>query len=232
MPDWQQLVRDRLSRLDLDPAEREQVCTELAAHLEDDYRRSLAAGASDQAAFDRALSLVTDWRDLQMQIESAREKELPMNQRVRQFWFPALLTIFLTMVVLMLAQKIGPKPWVSPAWGGPPRITPVAVVYVSWLATLPFIGAFGAWLSRRAGGRPSTVFSSVIFPVLPYLAFFVVGLPIAIILDDHVAHNIMLPAFFVGFGAWVLLPAIALLVGGFPVQYFLGRSGTNRIANS
>ena len=42
-------------------------------------------------------------------------------------------------------------------------------------------------------------------------------------LDDHVAHNIMLPAFFVGFAAWVLLPAMALLIGGLPVHYFSGR---------
>jgi len=44
------------------------------------------------------------------------------------------------------------------------------------------------------------------------------------ILDGHIAHNIILPAFFVGFGVWVLLPALALLAGGMPVHYFSRRA--------
>jgi hypothetical protein len=223
MPDWQQVVRNRLSRLNLDAAEREDICTELASHLEDDYHSALAAGATEELAIRRALRHVHDWHDLKCKIESSRKKELPMNKRVSQFWFPAFLTLLLAMVFLMIIQEIGPKPWISPAWGGPPRMAPVAVVYFSWLLTLPFIGALGAYLGTRAGARPAAVFSSVAFPVFPYLAFFIIGLPIAAILDDHVAHNIMLPAFFVGFGAWVLLPAIALLAGGVPVHFFSAR---------
>jgi hypothetical protein len=61
------------------------------------------------------------------------------------------------------------------------------------------------------------------FPAVPYLAFFVIGLPTAVVLDGHVAHNIVLSAFFVGFGAWVLLPAAALLAGGLPVHYSFRR---------
>jgi hypothetical protein len=48
-------------------------------------------------------------------------------------------------------------------------------------------------------------------------------LPTAVVLDGHVAHNIVLSAFFVGFGAWVLLPAAALLAGGLPVHYSFRR---------
>lgn len=223
MRDWQKLVHEKLAQLDLDAAEREEVCAELASHLEDDYQYSLAAGATEELAIRRALRHVHDWHDLKCKIESSRKKELPMNKRVSQFWFPAFLTLLLAMVFLMIIQEIGPKPWISQAWGGPPRMAPVAVVYFSWLLTLPFIGALGAFLALRAGARPAAVFSSVAFPVFPYLAFFIIGLPIAAILDDHVAHNIMLPAFFVGFGAWVLLPAIALLAGGVPVHFFSAR---------
>jgi len=102
-------------------------------------------------------------------------------------------------------------------------MVPVLVVYVSWLITLPFIGALGAYLSSRAGGRPRAVLASVIFPILPYFAFFLIGLPVIVILDDRVAHNIMLPALFTGLAAWVIFPAIALLAGGLPVGYFYGR---------
>ena len=150
-----------------------------------------------------------------------------MNKRVSQFWFPSVMTMFLAMTILMVIQKLGPNPWVFSAQ--PLRVTPVAVVYFSWLLTLPFIGALGAWLSGHAGGRLRAVLSSVTFPVLPYLAFFVIGLPIAIILDDHVAHNIMLPAFFVGFVSWVILPAVALLAGGLPVHYLSANSDLKRL---
>jgi len=223
MSDWHKLVRQELQGIALDDDDAAQVVEELAAHLEEDYQHSLAAGASEQLATRRALQHVHNWHDLKSKIESSRKKELPMNKRVSQFWFPAFLTLLLATVFLMIIQELGPRPWISPTSGGPLRIAPLAVVYFSWLVTLPFIGALGAYLATRAGARPAAVFSSVAFPVFPYLAFFIIGLPIAAILDDHVAHNIMLPAFFVGLGAWVLLPAIALLAGGLPAHYFSGR---------
>lgn len=223
MPDWQDLVRHKLEGLSLSEDDAAEVVEELAAHLEDDCQNSLAAGVAEDRAIRRALHHVTDWQDLKSKIESSRKKELPMNNRVRQFWFPALVTMLLAMVFLMVIELAGPKPWISPAWSARPRMAAVAVVYFAWLITLPFIGALGAYLSSRAGARPWTVFSSVTFPIFPYLAFFVIGLPVAVILNDRVAHNIMLPAFFVGFAAWVLLPAIALLAGGLPVHFFSAR---------
>lgn len=224
MPDWRELVRQNLRGIRLTENNAAEVIEELADHLEETYQASVSKGFTEQTAVDNALQQVPDWRGLRRRIESSRKEELQMNNRVRQFWFPAFLTILLAMVLLMAIETLGPKPWISPA--RPVRMTPVAVVYFGWILTLPFIGAFGAWLSARAGGRPRAVFGSVIFPVLPYLGFFVIGLPVAIILDDHVAHNIMLPAFFVGFAAWVILPAAALMAGGLPVQLLLSRART------
>lgn len=217
MPNWPELLRDGLSGIRLSENDAADVIAELANHLEEVYRTSLSEGLAEQAAVQTALEEVGNWRALRKEIESSRKKELSMNKRVSQFWFPSIMTMFLAMTILMAIEKVGPSPWVSSAH--PLRVTPVAVVYFSWLLTLPFIGALGAWLSGRAGGRLRAVLSSVTFPVFPYLAFFLIGLPIAIILDDHVAHNIMLPAFFVGFVAWVILPAAALLAGGLPVHY-------------
>ena len=150
-----------------------------------------------------------------------------MNRRVSQFWFPAFVTILLAMSFLMAIQMFGFRPWISPVLGKSPAAAgPVAVVYLPWLAVLPFIGGLGAFLSDRAGARPWAVFSSVMAPTFPYLAFVVIGLPAAIVLDGHVAHNVTVPAFLVGFGAWVLLPATALLAGGLPVHYFSRRALT------
>lgn len=222
MPDWRDLVEEGLQGIRLTEQEAAEVVEELADHLEEAYRGSLARGLSDHAAAQMASQEVSNWRELRREIEFSRTKEMQMNKRVSQFWFPSLLTILLAMVFLMAIETLGPKPWISSAQ--PLRMTPLAVVYFAWIITLPFIGALGAWLSARAGASPRFVFASIVFPLLPYLGFFVIGLPIAVILDDKVAHNIMLPAFFVGFGAWVMLPAIALLAGGLPVHFLFSRS--------
>jgi len=50
-----------------------------------------------------------------------------------------------------------------------------------------------------------------------------VAFPVCVILDDHVAHNVVLSALWVGLVAWVVLPAVALLAGAFPVQILKSR---------
>jgi hypothetical protein len=225
MPNWQELVRQRLSSLKLESADSaNEVIEELAGHLEDEYESLLHNGISEHTAIARVMRQIANGRDLKSKIESSRKKESNMNTRVSQFWLPAFLTIFLAMSFLMIVEALGFQPWVSSAWGGPQGTIPVAVVYLPWLITLPFIGALGAYLSSRAGAPRWVVLASVIFPAVPYLAFFIVGLPTAVLLDGHVAHNIVHSAFFVGLGVWVLLPATALLVGGLPVHYFSRRA--------
>jgi len=223
MHDWRLLVQQRLAGLLIEDGEAAQVVEELAGHLEESYQSLLRDGLSEEVAARCVLERVSDWQDLKRKLESSRNKETIMNKRVTQFWFPAFLTLALSMVLLAVIQIFGPTPWVDPMPGDRLRMTPVAVVYVSWLIFLPFIGALAAYLSRRAGGRTLAVFSSVVFPVFPYVAFFVIGLPLALILDDKVAHNITIPAFFVGLSAWVIFPAMALLAGGWPVHDFASR---------
>ena len=226
MPDWLELVRLRLTGLALEKDDLAQVVEELAGHLDDQYQSLLDKGISEQTATKCVLQQVMDWGELKSKIESSRWKEQTMNKRVSQFWFPAFLTILLAMSFLMIVEALGFEPWVSSAWGGPQGTVPVAVVYLPWLITLPFIGALGAYLSGRAGAPPWAVFASVMFPAVPYLAFFVIGLPTTVVLDGHVAHNIAISAFIVGFGVWVVLPAMALLAGGLPVHYFSRRALT------
>jgi hypothetical protein len=221
MHDWRLLVQQRLAGLHIEDDEATQVIEELAGHLEENYQSLLRDGLSEEAAAQRALESVNDWQDLKRKIESSRNKETHMSKRVAQFWLPAFVTLLLSMVLLAVIQIFGPDPWVdNPLRGGRLRMTPVAVVYVSWLIFLPFIGALGAYLSRRAGGRTLAVFSSIVFPVFPYVAFFVVGLPIAIMFDDHVSHNITVPAFFAGLAGWVIFPGAALLAGGLACSAF------------
>jgi hypothetical protein len=229
---WEELVRAKLAGLAIEPGEKREVIEELAAHLEETCVELRGRGFSEEDAARHALSEVKDWHDLRRGIQSARRRESNMSNRVKQFWLPGLLTLFLAMVLLEIIQLFGPSPW-TPAPGNRLRMMPVAVVYLTWLLALPLIGAMGAYLSNRAGGSRRAVFCSIVFPVLPYLAFFGAGLPVALILDDHVAHNMTIPAFFVGLSAWVIFPAVALLAGGLPVQLLASRRlSSGRITGS
>jgi hypothetical protein len=236
MHDWRLLVQQRLAGLLLEDGEATQVVEELAGHLEESYQSLLRDGLSEEVAARCVLERVNDWQDLKRKLESSRNKETIVNKRVTQFWFPAFVTLALSMVLLAVIQIFGPNPWIdsmpNPMPAGRLRMAPVAVVYVSWLIFLPLIGALAAYLSRRAGGRTLAVFSSVVFPVFPYVAFFVIGLPLALILDDKVAHNITIPAFLVGLSAWVIFPAAALVAGGLLVQRFANRSNLDSVVHS
>jgi hypothetical protein len=223
MPEWRQIVRKRLEGLTLDAAEREEVHAELAAHLEETYEALLREGMLESDAIHRALSLAGDWQNLRRRIQNARTMENIMTNRVKQFWFPALFTLLLSMGLLMLIQVFGPNPWTVSRKSGWSLVAPMAVVYLPWLLSLPVIGAMGAYLSSRAGGSRRAVFSSIVFPVLPYLAFFLVAFPVMAIFNDRLAHNIMSGALFLGLFAWVVAPGAALLAGGLLAHLFLSR---------
>jgi hypothetical protein len=204
------------------------VHAELAAHLEETYEALLREGMTIAAAVQHALGEVENWQDLRRRIQAAKTKENIMTDRVKQFWFPSLLTLLLSMGLLMLIQVFGPNPWLVARKSGWSLVAPVAVVYLPWLFSLPLIGAMGAYLSNRAGGSQRAMFSSVVFPVMPYLAFFLLALPVMAIFNERLAHNIMFGALFVGLFAWVLAPGAALLAGGFLVQLLFSRRSPSR----
>ncbi|HEU5132626.1 MAG TPA: ABC transporter permease, partial [Pyrinomonadaceae bacterium] len=61
MPEWQDEVRKRLSRLNLEPAHEAEIVEELAQHLEDVYQRSIRGGATETESRSAALQeLATD----------------------------------------------------------------------------------------------------------------------------------------------------------------------------
>jgi len=233
MRDWVALVEQHLTGLALAPTERAEVIAELAAHLEESCEELRRQGMTEEEAARRTLLQVEDWRKLSRLIQIARKKENRMTNRVKQFWLPSLLTLFLSMGLLMLIQVFGPKPWTVAMKSGWSLIAPAPMIYLPWLFSLPLIGAMGAYLSNRAGGSKRAMLSSVVFPVLPYSVFFLVALPAMALFNEHLGHNFMFIALFVGLLAWVVAPAAALLAGGLLTQHFVSRRlEPGRIAGS
>src|SRR5580692_5740318 len=104
MPDWDEFVRERLTGISLEPRERSEVAAELAAHLEETFEELRRQGLSEEAAVERALSQVKNWRSLRRQIQWARMKEDVMTDRVKQVWLPGFLTLFLSVMLLMVNE--------------------------------------------------------------------------------------------------------------------------------
>jgi hypothetical protein len=71
MPDWRQLVRERLPLLPLPGPREEEIHEELAQQLEQSYDEALIAGAGAADALSRALAQIGDWRLLAAEIAGA-----------------------------------------------------------------------------------------------------------------------------------------------------------------
>ena len=223
MPDWRELVRQRLSGLALDAEEKDEIHAELAAHLEESYEVFCKEGLPEKEAVQRTFEQVRDWRDLQRRICIAKRSRHPMQKRMHQLWIPGFLTLTLSMVFLVTLQKHGYQPRIV-SWNGPDTI----LLYVPWLLSLPLFGGLGAYLSQRTGSSGSRVLLASIFPVLSFAAFLFVILPVSSIVDSHVEHRIRMASFLRGFIEWVLVPGAGLLAGGLLVQLFLSRRLASR----
>lgn len=222
MRDWEALVRQQLAGLALEAGEMDEIMRELAAHLEETFEELRRQGLSEETAAERALSQVKNWQSLRKKIQSVRRKEDVMTDRVKQVCLPGFLTLFLSVMMLMAIQFFGPQPlFVSASGRG--MTAPVAVIYVPWLVSLLLIGAIGAYLAGRAGASARATFLSIMFPVLPHSIFFVIWIPVSLILGDHISHNTMPSALLMGLVGWVVLPGAALLAGGLPVQLLRAR---------
>ena len=219
MPDWQDLVSQHLSGLALESLEMDEICAELAAHLEEVFDGLLRQGVPEEEAVRRTLSQAGNWQDLRRKIQAARKEEGTMTARVTQFWFPGLLTFLVSMVLLELVQKVGPKPIIL----GLDKGIPILMFYTGWLALLPLAGALGAYLSHRARGSFRIALASSLFPVLPLVVVFLIAIPIGLAMGHGLAPKVIL-----NIGVeWVLLPGMALFAGGLPTQLLLSRRTTS-----
>ena len=221
MPDWLELVRQRLSGLALDSKEKEEVHLELAAHLEESYETFRSKGLADHEAVRRTLAESGCWKDLQRKIDSARSGKDTMTNRVKQLWLPSLATLIVSMILLPVLGWLGLNPHFF-FLRGPHDRAYVFPIYTAWLLLLPFVGALGAYLSNRAGGTKRAVVISGIFPAFAFFAVLLLVIPFMGILEhglDAGPRSVFDSLTSEPFGrlgvlaGWVLVPGTCLWIG-------------------
>jgi hypothetical protein len=221
MPDWQKLVRQRLSGLALDAEEKDEVQVELAAHLEESYEVFCKEGLPEKEALHRSFAQVGDWRDLQGRILIAKRSGYPMQKRVHQLWIPGFLTMALSIVSLVTLQKLGFNPRMV-SW----RDSDI-FFFAPWLVSLSFLGALGAYICSRAGGPRGTALLASIFPALALTTTFLLMFPIGFVVERFIGRQVdfgIVAAALLWDGVdWILVPGAALLVGGLLVNVLFSR---------
>ena len=201
MHDWHAYVREQSPELD------DRVVQELAGHLEDVYSDLRASGLTQAEAIRRTERQVGDWLELRRGIQAARQ-EAVMQERVKQFWLPSLVTLVLGWGILTILIWAGVQPFMTRP-GQPEGL----YVYWPWLLALPFVGALGAYLSRRAQMRGWKVYVAGAFPVVAIAVVFLLILPWSFIVDHQVVPASKLSGFAAGMLSWVILPGTALCLG-------------------
>ncbi len=209
MPDWKKLVREHIASAALPPASREEVVSELADHLEETYETARSRNLTDPAALERVAQEVSDWHRLVKEISRAKE-EKTMNNRTRSLWLPAMANLIAAPGLLMVFQKLAVQPRVL--WIGDMAM----VLYLPWLITLPIFGAFGAFLAKRAHARFVHRLIVGLSPALAVLGAFALVLPVSLVVDRQALRHFPFGYFALTICNWVVLPALALLLGTLP----------------
>ena len=144
-----------------------------------------------------------------------------MQKRMYQLWIPGFLTLMVSMIFLITLQKFGFQPRIVGSGANP------ILFYAPWLASLPFFGALGAYLSARHGAFVGTVLLSSVFPVLALTAAFLLMFPIGFVIERVIGRpvdfSIVATAILRDGIGWILVPGVALLTGGLLVHLLFNR---------
>ncbi|MGC1106213.1 MAG: hypothetical protein WA876_06720 [Candidatus Acidiferrales bacterium] len=228
MPDWRNEVARVLASGKFSAEERDEVARELACYLDDLFNDACARGLSERAAMKHAIAQLYEDPRLGPKLRRARQ-ENNMNDRTKRFWLPGCIILLASAAALALFDFAGFSPYFPRAWvgnvGAEPFLHDSLMIYVPWLCVLPFLGAAGAYWSRRTGGAPALRIAVGIFPAFVFLATFLVWVPLCVAIGALPPGKIFLPAFAGLILSWVVIPGAALLLGVLP---FLGGSSAHR----
>lgn len=210
MHDWKRIVRERLGVLGADSAQRKEIVSELACHLEDVYEDQRAQGCSETEAIAYALDGIAGGRKLGRRIQNSKEGE--MNGRTRKFWLPGFISIGAACVLLAVVAQLSYLPRVILL-----RSELATLVYPVWVLGQMIPGALGAYFSRRAGGDRLARLTAGLFPVIVMFAgIFVVLLVQALLHGRADFGRVDTPMLLRALVATILIPAGVLLLGALP----------------
>ena len=226
MPDWRSEVLRRLANSKLPEAERDEISRELAGYLDDVCTDAAARGLDDSAATQLAAAELHEDEHLGANLyRSRKEKAMNRNSRAKRFWLPGMFMLLASAALLAGFQVAGLRPHFTTLslLGGsthPRAFNWPMMVYYPWLCVLPFVGAAGAYWSRRAGGSRAVRAAAGFFPVIVFLAVFVTILLFSFVIGGLAGNvsiaNTLAPEFAGAVMSWVVIPAIALLLGVLP----------------
>jgi len=131
-----------------------------------------------------------------------------MQERVKQFWLPSLVTLLAGWGILAILIWAGVQPFMTRP-GQPEGL----YVYWPWIAALPFVGAIGAYMSRKAQSSGWKIYAAGAFPVIAMAIVFLLILAWSFIVDRQVVPALKLMGFAAGMVSWVVIPGLALCVG-------------------
>lgn len=206
--DWKEIVRERVGDMRLDASQQDEVICELADHLEETYEGLCAKGICKSDALERSLSEI-NWRQLSRRIQSAKREGMLMNNRTKQFWLPAMVSLAISEGVLLVVTVVVRSDLRISMMG--PKAT-----YIPWLISLVIAGAAGAYLSRRGGSGWRTLLAASLFPAYTGLGFVLVGITITLITGVRIFAQPQWLYASRALGVGVLVPAIALVLGAAP----------------
>jgi len=212
MPDWKELVRQRLRSVKLAATNREEIVRELATHLEEDYETARTRGLTDAAAITHTLQEVEDWSVLARDIHHATLEDTLMNHRTKSLWLPSLASLAAASLFLLALTEISLQPhFLVKLNAGLGRS-----LYFGWLVAQILFGALGAFLSRRAGGTRAARIVAGTFPALVMFGLCAVAIPVSALFEPNAL--IFRHPLYVALGVliWAGAPAITLLLGAAP----------------
>ena len=211
MPDWNQMVLDRLASGRPGAQIEPDVAEELAHHLEDVCEAGLQAGFSQHESARIALKEVKSWPRLAREIHELRGGNKMLKHRIQTLWLPALVNMTVAFAILLGGLMVANKPLRGPVMSSNP-----GPLYLAWLILLPALGAFAAYWSRRAGGSVATRATAALFPALTMLTIFFAIWMYAIFVDHDTSSTNLFMQVAGSAAPAILLPAAGLLAGAFP----------------
>jgi hypothetical protein len=223
--DWEPAISKRMGGLKLCAEARHDVVRELASHFEQIYEDARERGVGEQQAREQALGSVRDWKRFARDVQYQKETLMTMTPFKRKVVMPGMIALILSGMALWVTSSMHRAGSLHVFY--PVDAQRYFTFNLPWLIALPIVGAVGAWMSWRNGGKTSERLAAGIFPALTFGWVPIWGLVVAVIwlalnlvaparVSDHagVAEWMMrILSFLV---PWVVAPAVSMAVGTLP----------------